>query len=63
MHMQSITRAKARPVRLPTIDAAIGILVLSASALMLLPSLALYAVYVAAALVARAFWKNPRAGR
>ncbi len=63
MYMQSISRAKARSVRVPAIDAAIGILVLSASALMLLPSLALYAVYVAAALVARAFWKNPRAGR
>jgi hypothetical protein len=63
MYMQPITRAKPRTVRVPAIDAAIGILVLSASALMLLPSLALYAVYVAAALVARAFWKNPRAGR
>lgn len=63
MYMQPIHRAKTRRVRVPAIDAAIGILVLSVSALMLLPSLALYAVYVAAALVARAFWKNPRAGR
>ncbi len=63
MYMQPITRAKTRQVRVPAIDAAIGILVLSASALMLLPSLALYAVYVAAALVAQAFWKKPRAAR
>jgi len=63
MYMQSITRAKTRAVRVPAIDAAIGIVVLSAAALMLLPSLALYAVYVAAALIARTFWKNPRAGR
>ena len=63
MYMQPITRAKTRNVRVPAIDAVIGIFVLSASALLLLPSLALYAVYVAAALVARTFWKNPRAGR
>ncbi|OYY71161.1 hypothetical protein [Sphingomonas sp. 28-63-12] len=63
MYQQPIVRAKARPFRVPAIDALIGMMLLSMAALLLLPSLALYAVYVAAALVARTFWKNPRAGR
>lgn len=63
MYMQPVTRAKTRTASVPAIDAVIGIGFLTISALMLLPSLALYAVYVAAALVARTFWKNPRAGR
>ncbi|MBY0303824.1 MAG: hypothetical protein B7Y43_14965 [Sphingomonas sp. 28-62-20] len=63
MHMQPIYRTKARTVRVPAIDAVIGMVILAGSAMLLLPSLALYSVYVAAALVARAFWKNPRAGR
>lgn len=55
MHMQPIYRTKARTVRVPAIDAVIGMVILAGSAMLLLPSLALYSVYVAAALVARAF--------
>lgn len=64
MYMEPIVRAQVRNAR-PTnpVDLAIGVVMLSASALLLLPSIALYAVYVAAAIVARTFWKNPRAGR
>ena len=63
MYMQPIVRAKSRQLRIPAVDAVIGLLVLAFSALMLLPSLTLYAVYVGVAVVARTIWKNPRAGR
>ncbi len=64
MYMEPVVRAKARSAKSTNpVDLAIGVFLLSASALLLLPSMALYGVYVAAALVARTIWKNPRAGR
>lgn len=64
MYMEPIVHAKPRPAK-PTnaVDLAMGILVLTGSALLLLPSVALYSVYIAAALVARTFWKKPRTER
>lgn len=64
MYMEPIVPTRIRTARATNpVDLAIGVVLLSASAMLLLPSMALYAVYVAAALVARTFWKNPRAGR
>ncbi len=64
MYMEPIVRAKTRTARATNpFDLAIGVFVLTASALLLIPSMALYGVYVAAALVARVVSKNPRAGR
>lgn len=64
MYMEPIVRAQSRSAKATNpVDLMIGVIMLSASALLLLPSMALYGVYVAAALVARTFWKNPRAGR
>lgn len=63
MYMQPVKRAKSTPAPSPAATTAIGIGVLSISALLLLPSIALYAVYIAAAVVARPFLKNARASR
>lgn len=63
MYMEPIARAKSRPLRIPAVDAVIGLLVLGFSALLLLPSLTLYGGYVSIAVLARIVWKNPRAGR
>lgn len=64
MYMESIVPTRIRTARATNpVDLAVGVVLLSASAMLLLPSMALYAVYVAAALVARTFWRNPRAGR
>ena len=64
MYMEPIVRAQLRQAR-PTnpVDLVIGLAMLTGAALLLLPSIAFYGVYIAAALIARAFWKNPRAGR
>ena len=63
MYMEPIVRAKTKAASTSFLDVGVGLMVLAASAMLILPSLALFAAYCTMAAMARFVWKGAFSAR